>query len=98
MATPVVRVVTSTADLTPDGVGGYVKAIWAGLAAGLAAAGTALADGTVTTLEWVGIITAVVLAAGGTYGLANTVKPVGVVKLPIESPEPPEPYLDDLGS
>lgn len=96
-------VIRSTADLTPDGPLGYVKAIWAGVAAGLAALGTALADGQVTGLEWVGIATAVLLAGGGAYGLANAVKPVAVVPLntlpltPDGPMGPVLPYEDDLG-
>lgn len=90
-------VVTSTADLTPDGVGGYAKAIVAGIAAGLTAAGTALTDGTVTLAEGVGIALAVVTAGAGAYWFANKVKPVTVLpQSPITGVVgPPVPHLPE---
>lgn len=47
------------------------KAAVACVLAGLTALGTALADGHVTTLEGVGIATAVVFTFGGAYGVTN---------------------------
>lgn len=73
------KVVTSTADLSPDGALGYTKAIIAAVIAGLGTLGTALADGEITSVEWVGIVAAVVIAGGGVFGFANKVKPVEIV-------------------
>lgn len=52
-------------------MGKYAKALVAALAAGLAALGTALADDTITRLEWVGVAVAVVGALGLTYAVPN---------------------------
>lgn len=53
----------------------YLKAIFGGAAAGLTAYGTALADGHVTAAEWVGILLAVVVTAGGVWGVTNAPMP-----------------------
>lgn len=110
--THAVKVVTSTTDLAPDGIWGYSKSIYAGVVAGLAALATALADGQISGLEWVFIVSAIVTAAGGTYGLPNAVKPVAVVGTPLGksvfvipgtaltppvTDPSPKPYEDDLG-
>lgn len=50
----------------------YMKAIVGAATAGLTAAGTALADGTITGPEWVGIALAVVGAFGIVYAVPNT--------------------------
>lgn len=52
-------------------MGKYAKAIVASLTAGLTALGTALADDTVTRLEWVGVAIALLGAAGITYMVPN---------------------------
>lgn len=52
-------------------MGKYAKCIVAAAAAGLAALGTALADDTITRLEWVGVAVAVVGALGLTYAVPN---------------------------
>ena len=52
----------------------YLKAIYGGVAARLTALGTALTDGSITALEWVGIATAAVVAFGAVYGVTNTPK------------------------
>jgi hypothetical protein len=83
--------ITSTADLAPDGVAGYTKAIYGGIVAGLTALGTAYADGQITGAEWIGIAIAVVLAGGGVYGFANKVKPVEVVDPILGVAQPPKP-------
>lgn len=50
----------------------YRKAIFGGLTAFLGALSTALLnDGIVTTLEWVGIAGATVVAAGAVWGVRN---------------------------
>ena len=48
-----------------------VKAIYAGLVALLGTLGVAVAEGGISTQEWVTIALATVLAFGGTYGLSN---------------------------
>jgi hypothetical protein len=48
-----------------------VKAIVGAVLAGLAALGTALADGKVSPLEIVGILIAVVATGGSVYGVTN---------------------------
>lgn len=49
----------------------YLKAIFGGVAAGLTAYGTALADGGVTSAEWVGVLLAAVATAGAVWGVKN---------------------------
>lgn len=49
----------------------YAKAIMGGLTAGLAALGTALADGQVTATEWVVVAGAVVAGLGFVWGVPN---------------------------
>ncbi len=52
-------------------MGKYAKAIVASLTAGLTALGTALADDTVTRLEWVGVAVALLGALGLVYAVPN---------------------------
>jgi multidrug transporter EmrE-like cation transporter len=52
-------------------MGKYAKALVAAATAGLAALGTALADDTITRLEWIGVAVAVVGALGLTYAVPN---------------------------
>lgn len=52
-------------------MGKYAKAIVGALTAGLAALGTALADDTVTRLEWVGVAAALLGAAGLVWAVPN---------------------------
>jgi threonine/homoserine efflux transporter RhtA len=52
-------------------LGSYAKSIVAAVTAGGAALGTALADDTVTTGEWVGVALAVLGALGITYVVPN---------------------------
>jgi hypothetical protein len=52
-------------------MGKYAKAIVGALVAGLTALGTALADDTVTQLEWVGVVVAVLGAAGLVWAVPN---------------------------
>lgn len=54
---------------------GYLKAIYGAVTAALSVLGTALTDGHVTTLEWVGVVSAAVLAFGAVYGVTNTTPP-----------------------
>lgn len=49
----------------------YAKAIGGGLAAGLAALGTALADNQVTPLEWTVVAGAVLVGLGVVYTVPN---------------------------
>jgi hypothetical protein len=49
----------------------YRKAIFGGLMAFLGALGTALTDGHVTTLEWVGVAATTVAAAAAVWGIRN---------------------------
>lgn len=49
----------------------YAKGIIATGVAFLGSLGTALADGTVTPLEWVGIASTTLVAAGAVIGVAN---------------------------
>jgi len=44
-----------------------IKAVVGGIAAGLAALGTALIDNSVTATEWVGVASAAVVAFGAVY-------------------------------
>ncbi len=58
------------------------KSVHGALVAGLAAVGTALADGGgINDLEWVGIATAVIVSFGAIFATTNT--PPG----PIDTPE-----------
>ena len=47
------------------------KALIGALLAGLTALGTALADGSVTSVEWVGIAIAVLATYGTVFGVGN---------------------------
>jgi hypothetical protein len=49
----------------------YLKAVAAFLAAGAAAAGTALADGHITPAEWCGVAVAVLGTTGAVYAVPN---------------------------
>lgn len=49
----------------------YVKAIGAGVLAGLGAAATAIADGVITGGEWFGIVSATVVAGLAVYNIRN---------------------------
>lgn len=54
----------------------YLKAVFGAAAAGLTSYGTALAsDGRVTAAEWVGILLAIVVTAGGVWGVTNAPMP-----------------------
>lgn len=64
----------------------YVKAISAGALAGLGAAGTALADGVVTGQEWIGIVSAALVAGIAVYNIRNGVSPDPTTSTPDESP------------
>lgn len=55
-------------------LGRYAKSIAAAVVAGGTALGTALADDTVTTGEWVGVALAVLAALGITYTVPNAVQ------------------------
>lgn len=48
-----------------------VKAIVGALLAGLTALGTALADGTVQPVEWVGVAVALIATFGAVFGVKN---------------------------
>jgi hypothetical protein len=61
---------------TPSVVQRYAKGIIATGVAFLGTLGTALADGTVTPLEWVGIASATLVAAGAVVGVANASAPI----------------------
>lgn len=49
----------------------YRKAIFGGLMAFLGTLGTALTDGNVTTLEWVGVALATVASTAAVWGVKN---------------------------
>lgn len=53
----------------------YAKAIMGGLTAGLSALGTAMADGQVSTVEWVMVAAAVVAGLGFVWGVPNAKEP-----------------------
>ena len=59
------------------------KAIYGSLMSGLAATGTALADGHVTAVEGIGIAAAVIATAGVVFGITNATGP--------DVTEPPAP-------
>lgn len=68
-------------------IGTVSKAVAAATAAFAGAFGTAAADGTVTTAEWVGVAIAVVLAGVGTYAAPKN-------REPGTPPAPPSPGID----
>ena len=53
----------------------YAKALIGALVAGLAALGTATADGTVTGSEWVGVALAALVALGAVWATPNRTAP-----------------------
>jgi hypothetical protein len=53
----------------------YAKAVTGALVAGLGALGTAWADGRMTPVEWVGVATATLVAAGAVWSVPNRVPP-----------------------
>jgi hypothetical protein len=55
----------------------YAKAVAGAAVAGLSAYGTALADGTVTSGEWVGVALAAVAAGAAVFGVPNKPAPGG---------------------
>jgi hypothetical protein len=65
----------------------YVKAISAGALAGLGAAGTALADGVVTGQEWIGIVSAAIVAGVAVYNIRNGESPDPTTSTPDAQPE-----------
>lgn len=71
MTTPIV----STAQLTPDGIWGYRKAIGTFVTALVALVANAWADGTITSAEWRTIVVGAVPAALAAFALANAVVP-----------------------
>lgn len=50
----------------------YAKAIVGALVAGLGVLGTALTDGQVTSVEWVGVASATLVALAAVWGVPNT--------------------------
>lgn len=83
-------VVTSTSDLTPDGLLGYAKFLSAGaqFLGGLLAVILPLLVPGSTWAIWVGGAIAV-LGFIGTYSFPNAVKPVTVVEGVVTPPPPP---------
>jgi uncharacterized membrane protein len=67
--------ITSTRQLTWDGIWGYRKAIGAFLAVVVSLVAKAWADGSITSAEWRDIAIASVSGAIATYLLPNAIKP-----------------------
>lgn len=60
----------------------YLKAVVGGLVAGLTTLGTALVDDTVTTSEWVGVVSAVVAGIALVYVTPNKTPDAETTDLP----------------
>lgn len=70
----------------------YAKAIVGTGVAFLGTLGTALADGVVSPIEWVGIASATLIAAGAVWGISNGAETV------VGSDEPPAVLADPVGA
>ena len=93
--TSTIRTLSNTSDLTYEKTGWLkagAKAVNGGITAGLAALGTALADGTVTGWEIVGVVGTALAAFFAVYATSNQFDPLDVqANATIIPTVPPQP-------
>lgn len=94
--TSTIRTLSSTSDLTYDKISWLkagAKAVNGGLVAGMASLGTALADGTITTWEIVGVVATAAAAFFAVFATSNSFDPLDIQTdktiIPTVPPQPP---------
>lgn len=80
--------IISTAQLKPDGILGYLKAISAGLVSLLTALGIAIGDGNISKAEWITSAAVALGAALAAYAPPNKVLPTPPA--PVEPADGPQ--------